>query len=307
MRRLGLSPSLLVDPDPSRLAEVRHLCPARGVPDFAAALDDFDAAIVAVPAQFHAPVCTALLDAGKHVLVEKPLAPSSAEAESLLQAQARSTASLHVGHMRRFLDVNRWVRALLRAGALGPVRSISIEEGAISLWEPASDTHLKPGSSGGGVLLDIGVHVLDTLGWWLGDLEIASYEDDNFGGVEANAVAKLRANGDVSIDVELSRVRVLRNTARLRGDAGTLEVSLHTNHVLEQPRLPRALRPRLRAQAWEDLFVEQLAAWLAAVAGRPSDSVSATDGAKTVGLAEGLYTRRSLLELPWLAPALDRA
>lgn len=69
-----------------------------------------DAAVVAVPTRFHVPVATSVLQRGLHVLVEKPIAPTPAEADALIELAARQERVLMVGHVERF---NAAVRALL--------------------------------------------------------------------------------------------------------------------------------------------------------------------------------------------------
>jgi predicted dehydrogenase len=303
LRQLGVRPALLVDRDRRRLGKLSARWGAPSADGFEEHLDDFDAAVVAVPSRAHAPVARQLLDAGKHVLIEKPLAPTAADADALVEAEAASAGGIHVGHMRRFLAVNRWVGEGLRAAWFGAVQSVAVEEGVILFWEAATDAFLRPEQAGGGALLDTGTHVLDILRWWLGDLEVTSYQDDNFGGVEANAVARLRSSAGVEITVELSRVRNLRNTARLECAAGTLEVSLHANEVLAAPPLPRRARPRLPVQAFGDLFVEQDAAWISILQGGTGDVVPGSDAARTVRTVEECYRRRVALDLPWMAPA----
>ncbi|MEM9073183.1 MAG: Gfo/Idh/MocA family oxidoreductase [Myxococcota bacterium] len=93
----------------------------RVVEQIADALDDFDAAVVATHAPSHAEVALSLLEAGKDVLVEKPLALSSEDAERLCTVAEREGRILMVGHLLLFHPVVQTLKALIDAGELGDI------------------------------------------------------------------------------------------------------------------------------------------------------------------------------------------
>ena len=82
----------------------------------ALALDDVDAVILATPTQLHASQAIACLDAGKHVLVEIPLADSLADAHAVVDAQQTTGLVAMVGHVRRFNPSHQWVHNKIQAG-----------------------------------------------------------------------------------------------------------------------------------------------------------------------------------------------
>ncbi len=84
--------------------------------DESLALDDVDAVILATPTQMHAAQAVACMEAGKHVLVEIPLADSLADAEAVAQAQRRTGLTAMVGHVRRFNPSHQWVHNKITAG-----------------------------------------------------------------------------------------------------------------------------------------------------------------------------------------------
>ena len=126
-----------------------------------------DAVVVATPNALHAPQTIACLEAGKHVLVEKPMARTLAEAEAMNEAADRSGARLMVAHCWRFHDDVRALRERIASGELGEVvktRGYGVHAG----WGPAGwfvDREL----AGGGALVDMGVHAIDTARFLLGD------------------------------------------------------------------------------------------------------------------------------------------
>ena len=126
-----------------------------------------DAVVIGTPNSLHAPQAIACLEAGKHVLVEKPMARTLAEAESMNAAAAASGASLMVAHCWRFHPDVRALRGRIERGELGRVvktRGYGVHAG----WGPAG-WFTNPELAGGGSLVDMGVHAIDTARYLLGD------------------------------------------------------------------------------------------------------------------------------------------
>lgn len=291
---------------------------ARVAGDFREAIDSADAAIVALPHNLHAPVSSALLSAGLHVLVEKPMALTVAECEEMLEAVRQRGVVLAVGHMRRFLHNAAFAKAAIEAGLLGRLLDFDFREGNVYNWAVSSDFLFRPETAGGGVLRDTGAHTLDLLIWWLGDVFVSAYEDDSFGGVEANCKMRLETAGSVSGSVELSRTRDLRNTAILRGDLGRLEVDLRKNRAVltldgQQGETCLAGHGRVGGLAEEpdqgfiDLFVPQLANFVAAIRGHAELRCPADEAAKSVALIEACYAQKEPLAVPWLSTRPETA
>jgi predicted dehydrogenase len=128
---------------------------------------EVDAAVVATPNVLHAPQSIALLEAGKHVLVEKPMAISVAECDAMIEAAARGGVSLMVAHCWRFHPDVQAMRARIVTGELGEVvktRGYGVHAG----WGP-SGWFTQKALAGGGALPDMGVHAIDTVRYLLGD------------------------------------------------------------------------------------------------------------------------------------------
>jgi predicted dehydrogenase len=124
-----------------------------------------EALVIGTPNFLHAPQAIAALEAGVHVLVEKPMAMSVAEAEKMLAASAKSGARLMVAHCWRFdKDVN-WLKA--QAGRLGKIIRTK-GYGVHTNWGPGG-WFTQKALAGGGALADMGIHALDTARYLLGD------------------------------------------------------------------------------------------------------------------------------------------
>jgi predicted dehydrogenase len=132
-----------------------------------AADPEVDAAVVATPNALHAPQAIALLRNGKHVLVEKPMATSVAECDEMIAASREGEASLMVAHCWRFRAEVIAMRDRIAAGELGEIVKTH-GYGVHAGWGP-SGWFTDPSLAGGGALVDMGVHAIDTARFLLGD------------------------------------------------------------------------------------------------------------------------------------------
>ena len=122
---------------------------------------------VNTPNYLHAPQTIAALEAGVHVMVEKPMALNAAEAEAMLRASEKSGAKLLVAHCWRFDEEVRWLERQIDAGRLGKILR-SKGNGVHVNWGP-SGWFVEARYAGGGALADMGVHAIDTARFLLGD------------------------------------------------------------------------------------------------------------------------------------------
>ncbi len=222
----GVELIALVDKSLSRARQLSAQC--SGEPavfdDYRQILGKAEAAVVALPNALHAAITIDLLEQGLHVLVEKPMALNSRECDAMLSASAKHDRILAVGMARRFCEASKFVKEAIQQELLGEIRHFDLREGRIFDWKIASDAMFRKNMTGGGVLMDIGVHALDLLLWWFGECELVSYRDDSEGGLETDCEVHLRFQNGMTGIVELSRTRNLRNTCIIEGDRGTLTV-----------------------------------------------------------------------------------
>jgi predicted dehydrogenase len=128
---------------------------------------EVDAAVICTPNALHAPQAIALLDAGIHVMVEKPMAMNAAEAAHMRAAAERGGCALMVAHCWRFDNEVLLLREYAAAGDLGAIiRTKSY--GVHTNWGP-SGWFAQRALAGGGALADMGVHAIDTARFLLGD------------------------------------------------------------------------------------------------------------------------------------------
>jgi predicted dehydrogenase len=252
------------------------------------------------------------LNGGVHVLVEKPMALRARDCDDMIAAAAASGRLLAVGLQRRFHDSLRFAKAALDTGLLGQLTRVEIREGGAFHWQVATDAlFTRPA---GGVLADIGVHVLDLLVWWFGECRILSYRDDAMGGVEADCQIRVGLPGRVEAFVELSRTRELPGTALFEGPYGILEAGTKTQSrvrlALGDRRVVLDGRPiHAGAQPPEslaDLCRHELEDFIGAIRQGREPLVNGSEGRKSVALIEACHAIRDTIEYPWEEPMVAR-
>jgi predicted dehydrogenase len=278
-----MSIEVLVDRD---LKRAERLAGVYGVPnvfaDYHEIVGKVDAAIVALPNLFNAQVCQDLLTSGIPVLVEKPLALTTDEAQSVLSVGNRTKTLLTVGYTRRCGYGVNFIRQALKEQAIGTIKGFSIEDGYPFDWQSAGADFRLDKLGGGGVLLDVGSHVLDMILFWFGGATIVSGMHDSFGGIEVNAFATLETTGGVRGTVELSWERSLRNSAIIEGTSGRLEVEWYRNWArayLGGSVIRGAVTPEEcdhEVQNFDMMFIRQLREWIRSLRGDAQENVLAT-------------------------------
>lgn len=130
-------------------------------PDAMLADPAIDAVIIGVPNRWHAPLAIQALQAGKHVLLEKPMAIDSAAAKDIVRAHRASGCTLMMSHQMRWLWGVQAVKDQINKGALGNIyaaKSGWFRRKGIPGW---GTWFTRKEDAGGGPLIDIGVHMLD--------------------------------------------------------------------------------------------------------------------------------------------------
>jgi predicted dehydrogenase len=225
-----LTLAALVDAD---LGRARSLADGRGV---ALALDDYrelpgkiDVALIATSNTSHAEIACFLLERGIHVLCEKPLAPTADEARKMIAVAERHGTRLMAAHSRRFNPNLELCRELVAHGYVGELQTVvAALGGSYGSWPSHTDFRRQRGG-GGGVLLDLGIHLIDlALSLGGGNADVASYEaSDVLGwGVENDVDLLLDLAGGARARLSCSYVVGLQRIVRITGSAGWIETSV---------------------------------------------------------------------------------
>ncbi len=130
---------------------------------------DIDLVVVAVPPDRHAAITLAALEAGKHVLVEKPFGADAAQAQAMAEARSRSGTVGAVGFQFRFEPHLRALSAAVKAGRIGAVRRVELSWQSAGRADPATPwSWQNDREAGGGVVNAFASHALDLVQWLAG-------------------------------------------------------------------------------------------------------------------------------------------
>ena len=134
------------------------------------AREDIDVVHVLTPNREHSQITVDALNAGKHVMCEKPMAINSAEAKRMLDAAKATGKKLTIGYQSRFRPDSMYLKSACEAGELGDIyyaRAQAVRRRAVPTW----GVFLNEYEQGGGPLIDIGTHALDLTLWMMNNYE----------------------------------------------------------------------------------------------------------------------------------------
>jgi predicted dehydrogenase len=205
-------------PDVREYADYRALLEAGGL----------DAVVVSTPPASHESIGLAALDAGLHVLCEKPLANSPAAARRMVERASQAGRVLATGFNHRYFPAIARVREAVESGEIGELSHVRGYAGHVGLPELQGAPWLTdPEAMGGGALLDNGIHVLDLVRHVLGEVHdvsgLVSESVWKIPGAEDNGIALLRSNEGriASLHASWTEWRGYRFWLAAYGDRGT--------------------------------------------------------------------------------------
>jgi predicted dehydrogenase len=245
--------------------------------------------VTAPPHTFLAPTTRVALAAGKHVLVEKPMAVTLAEADELVAAARATGRVLQVGYVHRYRPEAQAARRLISAGAIGRP-GLVVEDHSLSGDETVGPWVWDAELTGGGALIYSGIHGIDRIRWLTGqEVRLTFAQTGRFAherGGEDNAAATLRLDGGCLAAVNQNftpfpipnrwQTHVYGTEGVLRMAPGSLElVDRSGSRPVELPT--------------EDHFAAQLRELAAAIHDRRDPLVSAEEGRANLAVVLALY------------------
>jgi predicted dehydrogenase len=300
---------------------------ARACADLATLLDlpGLEAVIVSSPVHHHEPAVLAALERGFHVLCEKPLSNSVASCRRMYQAAQAHGATLATGFNHRYYPSIKYVKRCVDDGRIGTLDHLRVFGGHDGLHNFRADWQYKAPESGGGALMDVGIHMTDLAHYLLGDVAevygVARNEVWRVPGSEDNAVAVFRNAAGVPAVYQATWTewKGYRFFVEAYGDRGMVRGYYAPMYNLlitqEKPGGPRRtsrrfypeiiVREKLRSWTSTALlsFQEELADFLRLIRGERGVPIAdGFAGLRAVEIAEAVYTSTRTREAVHLPP-----
>lgn len=140
---------------------------------------DIDVVHICTPNKWHSEMTVAALEAGKHVMCEKPMAINYAEAKAMVDAAKRTGKKLTIGYQSRHRADSMYLKKFIEEGGLGDIyygKALAIRRRAVPTW----GVFLDEEAQGGGPLIDIGTHALDLTLWFMNNYKWESVLGSTF-------------------------------------------------------------------------------------------------------------------------------
>jgi predicted dehydrogenase len=200
---------------------------------------EVDAVCVTTPNYLHCEMTTAALRAGKHVLVEKPLAMNLREADEMITAAKEANVLLMVQQSQRFFPVHEVAKQIVDSGVIGDILSVRARwsHSGPEYWSPEGKWFFEKDKAGDGALFDLGIHKLDLIRYLTAKeaKEVSAFTATLAKDIEVEdyGVAMLRFDDGALGVVEASWASVPNeNSIKLYGTRGNLQVGLDSAHPI---------------------------------------------------------------------------
>ena len=309
----GVKLAALVDTDLTRAKALieNYGLGCTAVADYREVLGHVDAVVNALPNHLHVSSNVDCLRAGMHVLCEKPLAITAAEARSCAELAEEKKLVLAVGMNRRFAASHSLLKLAIEEGLLGSdpnsIQSYDFQYGAAFDWRSASGFYFDHARAGGGALMDFGVHMLDSVIDWFGPVSGFDYQDDDWGsGIEANLLLDLKHAGrlgEIPGHLRISRTFGLKNRMLVRGTPASAEISVHDPEVVVIHRTiggtPVSETLQLEKLTGGTSYWRQLDNFVRSIANLGAPEVDGWQAVRVLELIESCYARKRRIAEPW--------
>ena len=286
---------------------------AQALSDWRAVLDlpGVDAVMVSSPIQFHEEAVIAALKAGKHVLCEKPLSNTVESCRRMLDAARASGRTLATGFNHRYYPSMKFLKQAVVDGRIGTIDHLRIFGGHDGLHNFRADWQYKAPVSGGGAMMDVGIHMTDLARFVMGEVSevygVSSNRVLSVPGSEDNAMAIFKSPSGVAATYQATwtewkgyrfYVEVYGDRGMVRGYYAPMNNLLVTQDQPGGPRKKtRKLYPEImvreKLKSWTSTallsFQDELADFLRAVNGEKTNLADGVAGFRAVEMANAVY------------------
>ena len=258
--------------------------------------NDTDAVIISTPTHLHKKMAIDCLNAGKDVLVEKPLARNSSEGQEVIDCANKNNRKLMVGMNLRYRPDSMLIRSLIDAGEIG--EPFYIKCGWIRKQSSSEKWFSKREEAGGGVILDLGINLVD-LALWLADYPKAvSVSTKNYHhqsrNLEDTSVSFIRCEKSILINIEASwtlaeeKDNFFSNIYGTKGSVGANPFKLIKVLEEEQIDLGSTIL-ETPAEAFKKSYLNELKSFIGSIRGLNPVFSSGEEALQLLKIAEAMY------------------
>ena len=286
---------------------------------------DMDAVVVSTPPEFHEGAVRGALERGRHVLCEKPLSNTVEAGRRMVDAARMANRVLAVGFNFRYYPFMKFVKASVDQGRIGKVDHVRIFGGHDGLHNFRAEWQYKAPASGGGAMMDVGIHTSDLARYVLGEVtSVYGFMSESVWhvpGSEDNAVAVFLSPGGIPATYHATwsewrgyqtYIEVYGTHGMVRGSYAPMQNLLITQ---DEPGAPRrklrrfypGIMVRERLKSWKATallsFKEELRDFIARISGaRGLPLANGNDGLRALELAAAVRRSTQTHEVVHLPP-----
>ena len=258
--------------------------------------DQIDAVIISTPTHLHKQIAIDCLNAGKDVLVEKPLARNSKEGLEIIECAKKNKKKLMVGMNLRYRPDSMLIRSLIDAKEIGD--PFYIKCGWIRKQSSSEKWFNKREEAGGGVILDLGINLVD-LALWLADYpKVISVSTKNYfhnsRKMEDTSISLIRCEKSITISIEVSwnmaegKDSFFTNVYGTKGSIGVNPFKLIKQLDVEQIDLGSKSKES-PTEAFKKSYLNELKSFIGAIRGLNPVFSSGEEALELLKIAESMY------------------
>lgn len=261
--------------------------------------EEIDGVIISTPNNLHCPIALSAMDKNVHTLIEKPMALNAEQAERMVNKAEQKNVHLVCGMQNRFREDAVILKEFIQNNEIGD--TFYVKSGWLKRWE----RHLNKGwmgdsrISGGGVVIDMGIQLIDLALWLIGNpevSEITSYFYNMFvkGDVEDSALVVLRTQNNIAITIEIAwRMHIDKDLTytHVFGSGGgaflnplRLNKELHGNLVNVTP-----IQEDKNVDLFKKAFENEIRNFVNVIKGEAKPVTPGTDGLKLMRIIDKIY------------------
>ncbi len=270
-----------------------------------------DAVYIATPVYLHRDQAEIVLRAGKHLLMEKPMAITAAQAADILAIAKAAGVQLMIGYLMRYHNLHQKIKEIIAGGGIGQLITMRAQ---FACWYPDIPGAWRQSwaTGGGGALMDLGVHCLDTLQYASGEVftqaaslmttRTFSYEVEDTAALllatDNNVFAHVDVNFNLPDDAAKSRIEFYGTSGSLvaEGTLGQTEEGVlqyfyapQTDYAAMQDK--KTVEAQVFAGGGENLYAKQINDFTAAIRSGVCDYTLAEESVRLQKLVDDIYER----------------